>query len=370
MKEDTAPDNIAKYLLYPCLTALLLQAMCIAPPVSASSGNSTAIAQTGNATTSVPTLAQLFWADHRDILPWDYAYVYADPAPVFSTPYCDLDCKPPTDSLSGGFIWVSMEPGGPITASENRWYKTGEKRYMLAQDLRPGTPSIFSGMEFSDAFPAPDSGTSGWLILDTVTSATPGKVEYIDGQLFEKHTKVNLLEKRHIDGWDWYRIGDDQWVIQRRLAIITYGKRPENIGENEKWIEINLYEQTLIAYEGDRPVYATIISSGLPGEDFETPQGMFRIWIKKKFAKMSGGEPGEDYYFLEDVPYHMYFDKSYAIHGAYWHDNFGLRQSHGCVNTSPRDAKWLFDWTMPAARDDLWTKASPGAGGTWVWIHE
>lgn len=313
---------------------------------------------------------QIYWSEHRDILPWDFAYVYADPAPVFSSPFCELSCKPPITDLSGGFIWVSMEPGGPVRASENLWYKTGEKRYMLAQDLRPYSPSIFKGMEYGDNSSAPDSGTAGWIILDSVTSKTPGKVEYIDGKLMQRHTQIKIYETRNIEGWNWYRIGEDQWVEQKRVAVIKYGKRPEEIKAGERWIEINLYEQTLTAYEGELVKYTTLVSSGLPGEDFETPPGLFRVWTKKKFAKMSGGVKGEDYYFLQDVPYQIYFYKSYAIHGAYWHDNFGVRQSHGCVNISPRDAKWLFDWTTPVAKDNLWTKATPEDPGTWVWVHE
>jgi hypothetical protein len=240
---------------------------------------------------------------------------------------------------------------------------------MLAEDIRPYTPSVFHGIEFSTTNPAPESGKTAWIILDTVTSSTPGMVEYIDGKLLTRHTMVSIQETKHMDGWDWHRVGKDQWVDQRRMAIIKYSQRPDGIEVNDKWIEINIYEQTLIAYQGDRPVYATIISSGLPGEDFETPSGLFRIWAKKKFNKMSGGEKGKDYYYLQNVPYHIYFKESYAIHGAYWHDNFGLRQSHGCVNTSPLDAKWLFDWTMPEANDNLWTKSDKKHPGTWVWVH-
>jgi len=76
-------------------------------------------------------------------------------------------------------------------------------------------------------------------------------------------------------------------------------------------------------------------------------------------------------YFLEDVPYQMYFSKNYGIHAAYWHNNFGTRQSHGCLNLSLKDAKWFFYWSHPIpSKKHNWTKATPKDPGTWVFIHD
>ncbi len=83
---------------------------------------------------------------------------------------------------------------------------------------------------------------------------------------------------------------------------------------------------------------------------------------------MSGREGYPDAYFLEKVPWSMYFDKDVALHGAYWHDKFGTRRSHGCVNLSPADAHWLFDWTAPTSRSN-WTLSTLESPGTWVWVH-
>jgi len=84
---------------------------------------------------------------------------------------------------------------------------------------------------------------------------------------------------------------------------------------------------------------------------------------------MSGRDGFEDYYFLEDVPWSMYFSSAYALHGAYWHDRFGIRHSHGCVNISLTDAKWLFEWTTPEPKSD-WTRATEENTGTWIWVHD
>ena len=110
----------------------------------------------------------------------------------------------------------------------------------------------------------------------------------------------------------------------------------------EKWIDVDLSEQLLVAYEGDTPVFSTLISSGLP--QFPTVVGQFNVWLRYETQTMNGYALGYDYY-LENVPYVMYFFEDYAIHGAYWHNNFGTPMSHGCVNASPAAAQWLFNWS-------------------------
>ena len=105
----------------------------------------------------------------------------------------------------------------------------------------------------------------------------------------------------------------------------------------DKWIDLDLSDQRLVAYVGTVPVYAVWISTGVPR--FPTVKGQFRIYRKLTSTTMAG--PG---YHLPGVPWTMYYDRSYAIHGTYWHNNFGHPMSHGCVNLPIPDAKWLFDW--------------------------
>jgi hypothetical protein len=115
-----------------------------------------------------------------------------------------------------------------------------------------------------------------------------------------------------------------------------------------KWIDVNLTSQALVAYEGEVPVYYTLVSTGRPGHS--TPTGTFRIYIKLIKDSMSNGTFGvspedPDYYNLKDVPYVMYFlSGGYAIHGTYWHSNFGHVMSHGCVNAPTPAAQWIFQW--------------------------
>lgn len=114
----------------------------------------------------------------------------------------------------------------------------------------------------------------------------------------------------------------------------------------EKRIEVNLTEQKLYAYEGDKQKMKFDVSTG---KWAETPTGEFRIWTKLKYTLMTGGSKDDNtYYYLPNVPYTMYFHQGYGIHGAYWHDNFGHPMSHGCVNMRIEDAERLFYWANPS----------------------
>ena len=112
---------------------------------------------------------------------------------------------------------------------------------------------------------------------------------------------------------------------------------PPEVGPDERWILVDLSEQHLYALEGDRVVRSFVVSTGR--WPTLTVTGTFRIWIKLRSTPMVG--PG---YNLPNVPYTMYFYEDYGIHGAYWHDNFGVPMSHGCVNMRVDEARWLFDW--------------------------
>lgn len=117
---------------------------------------------------------------------------------------------------------------------------------------------------------------------------------------------------------------------------------PINLNTAEKWVDVDLSSQTLIAYEGLTPVFETLISSGLPA--YPTVTGQFRVWLRYESQTMDGSRLGYDYY-LENVPYVMYFYQDYALHGTFWHNNFGHPMSHGCVNMATPDAEWMFNWS-------------------------
>ncbi|MCB9077289.1 MAG: L,D-transpeptidase family protein [Anaerolineaceae bacterium] len=120
---------------------------------------------------------------------------------------------------------------------------------------------------------------------------------------------------------------------------------PNLIGE--RWIDVNLATQRLVAYEGQRPVFRAVVSTGT--WQHPTIAGTFSIYVKYEQADMQGGY-GAEAYDLADVPYVMYFHEGYGLHGAYWHNNFGTPMSHGCVNLPVPAAEWLFEWASVGTR--------------------
>jgi len=151
---------------------------------------------------------------------------------------------------------------------------------------------------------------------------------------------LSANELASANGLHWY-----SWVYAGQRLTIPGSTRPpvSQPARGERWIDINLTTQTLTAYEGRKPVYAAVVSTGLPHTP--TPVGQFRVWVKLRYDDMQG--PG---YYLPDVPHVMYFHRGYGLHGTYWHHNFGRPMSHGCVNLSNGDARWLFDWASVGTR--------------------
>lgn len=143
----------------------------------------------------------------------------------------------------------------------------------------------------------------------------------------------------------------------------------------DRWIEVDLSEQKLRAWEGDSLFLETAVSTGLPW--WPTPTGEFEIWIKLRATRMTGGS-GTYAYDLPNVPYTMFIQndevpgwKGYGIHGAYWHNQFGTPRSHGCVNLPVEAAKLLYYWARPELPSGVPSvRANETNIGTKVVIHE
>jgi lipoprotein-anchoring transpeptidase ErfK/SrfK len=153
--------------------------------------------------------------------------------------------------------------------------------------------------------------------------------------------------------------------LPKELADLTPIEMPT---DEAKWIRVDLSEQTVVAYEHDRPVRGFVISSGLSRTP--TVTGEFRIKMKVPAQTMSGGE-GAYSYNLPNVKWVQYFYAEYAFHGTYWHNDFGRPKSHGCINMTNADAKWLFDWAGPKwDGKTTWYHSSAANPGTLVIVTE
>lgn len=180
-----------------------------------------------------------------------------------------------------------------------------------------------------------------------------------------------------IQGKDYYELKNGTYILGSAIRKTTPNPRPPEIGEKERWLDVDISEQMLVAFEGDTPKYATLISSGreskIKEKDHSTPRGMWRIREKHIVSTMDGDgtAAGDLPYSIEDVPYVMYYHQSYATHAAFWHQNYGSQMSHGCINLAPLDAKWVFYFAGPELHEGYagaWsTKDRPGS---YVVVHD
>lgn len=170
-----------------------------------------------------------------------------------------------------------------------------------------------------------------------------------------------------------YEAKDGFYVDDRNAGRVDPAKKMPAWGKRgEKWIDVNITKQVLVAYEGEKAVFATLVSTGEAGLDDpettrSTKRGIFRVHTKFITATMDSNVVGEEFE-LRDVPYVQYFEGGYALHGAYWHDSFGRPKSHGCINLSPEDARRLFFWTEPPLPPGFHGVAKP-LTGTVVFVH-
>ncbi len=275
----------------------------------------------------------------------DYSNVYPEPTRASA----------PIRNVGDGYLFATVNRWFRNDAGE-KWYEINSGEFVHENDIELQEVSQFQGVQVAQQPERP----FGWVVQDVQPSSEPDGEPNPAFTELPRYTFVEIFAAvQGEEDWIWYDIGDGRWVRQTYFSIVDVNPRPAEVGPDEFWTEVDLYEQTFAAYEGDRMVYATLISSGL--NRWPTREGLFQVADENRFReyKMSGAEGRKDYYFLEDVPYIMYFDlyNGIALHGTYWHDRFGYKHSHGCVNMTILDAEWTFNWSEDTPND------------LWVWVH-
>ncbi len=264
------------------------------------------------------------------------------------------------DAPNGGVI-RQIEPGFNFVIATDvnsapGWIGIQGGGWMNASDLKLTPPSYFTGVQLLNRLDQP----FGWMMFNLYPAAAPGgKQDYKTNPLYLRFQRFNVFANVTLDGLVWYMIGPNQWVEQRWVAVAKQVARPAEV--KGRWVAIDLYEQTLIAYEDDTPVFATLVATGLP--NYDTPQGVFKVWARAISDPMSGAAGSPAAYALQSVPWVQYFNDGISLHGTYWHDGFGYRRSHGCVNLSISDARYIYDWTGKNPPDDK------GEPTTYVYVY-
>ncbi len=266
-------------------------------------------------------------------LPYRYFHVITEkPVPIVASPGDTSGLQ----LLYKGFVYLSY--------SERRdtghgiYYLTQSGGWVIGQGERYQEIPAFQGLQFS----ATPRNSFGWTFEDIPIMTAPGYRAPETGKRLAPFTVVQIYDTQSVEGADWNMIGVDQWVEARKVAQVDVNtSSPDGSNNAARWIDVNLAEQTLAVYDNHELVFATVIASGM--EPFWTRPGLFQIQQKKEAETMRDNDPS-DFYYIEDVPWTMYFDGPRALHGAFWRTRFGYPQSHGCVNLSVGDAHWLYDW--------------------------
>lgn len=283
-----------------------------------------------------------------------YAYYFVGPDGSFG--YRDLlvaeDGVPETQLLPGFGVAITREgqkPGG------ERYGLSSHGFWIPLRDLRRVAAPTFRGGAVGDALDV------AWVNVDKARARkAPGGAALRD--VVPRQTRLQVLEASEHAGKKWLRIGDGQWLPASELTQPSRLAPPAEVKAGEHWLDVELATQTLTAYVGDQPVFATLVSTGrgAEGSVLATPKGNHRIWVKLASSDMDNLENLEanESYAIQAVPWVMYFEKGYGLHGTFWHRAFGRVQSHGCVNLSPADAERLFNWASPRLPSG-WTAALP-----------
>jgi hypothetical protein len=289
------------------------------------------------------------------VLPYYYSRIVREEAPVFGSPESAIQGDSVLYRIDTSFGFVTSIDWADI--GSERFLMTAPGIWMRGKDLaRLWTTSPFQGLAFRDT----PKNTFGWARNEVQVRSTPGYNVKDTIKTLYPYDLVQVYQMKSVDGADWYLVGPDQWVEGRQIGRVIPNSEPPEGVTNGRWIEINLAEQTLAVYEQGNLVFATLVATGVEGA--WTRPGLFQIYKKVEAETMQGGSPADpsDYYYLEDVPWTMYFDQARALHGTYWHNRFGWPASRGCVNLSPGDAHWLFQW----ANDGDWVYVWDPTGKT------
>jgi lipoprotein-anchoring transpeptidase ErfK/SrfK len=275
---------------------------------------------------------------------------------------------------------------GDTVAVEKAFTWDGEKLWISVEgkvipqkgSSMMGTGAEWHGLDLDDKITLP----FGWITPDkaNVYSAPPEKGQKpVPIAQIDRRTRINIVEDREVAKKKWIKFtvaapapaptfgnifldnlkkapetppppapplpAGDLWVSADAVNEVRVLEHPKTVpADTDKWIDVDLGEQVLVAYEKDKPVFATLVSSG---RAIPTPMGTYPVWAKVQTITMKN-QPYEDKgYFVNKVPWSTFFQWHNAIHGAYWHDRFGVTKSHGCVNVSPLDAKHVFEWVTP-----------------------
>jgi L,D-transpeptidase catalytic domain len=292
-------------------------------------------------------------AHSHDGLPYRYHFVGPDGSFGYRALQTAEDGVPDAELLKGfgvAVIRVENNPQGTALGL------TSEGLWVPMRDLSPAAPLPFRGRELTGTL------NVAWVVSKSAFASRAPDQAKDPSRKLSKFQELDVLEERESGGHRWFRFAESAWLSDRDARAPSHADPPSELRRGERWIDVDVHSQTLTAYVGERPVFATLVSTGRGAEGtlLSTPLGAHRLWVKLRASNMDNldDQSANENYAIQAVPWVMFFDHGYGLHGTFWHREFGSKHSHGCVNLSPLDAEHLFSWTSPKLPPG-WTAALP-----------
>jgi hypothetical protein len=262
-----------------------------------------------------------------------------------------------------------------IDAEGRTWLLTPDMTFVPKDKVRQKPLPTFRGIDLSQRSDLTFPLGFFWLEDAKKFRKGPDGKLYPTDEVFKRHEFVEAtMDQAKGPGGIYWKMRDDSYIKFSDVSIIRPAtERPPGVGANDKWVEVRVTWGYLIAYEGDRPVYVTAMSPGVDGiaaKGHATARGKHYVDWKLLTGDMSGRDGSKDW-FVDEVPWVQYYKGNYAVHGAWWHNDFGRPKSHGCVNLAPADARHMFEWMDPPIPEG-WYAASayyPHVRGTMLLIR-
>jgi hypothetical protein len=270
-------------------------------------------------------------------LPYQFFKVTDSGASLYSSLDAVAANQPSKILYPSNDLYVSYQ-GSSVTVGNESYYQLLSGYWVAAEGGRLGKfDPPFQGLLFSSQ----PRSSFGWVLGTAKSRTAPGLNSAETGNTWYRYNVIQIYDTQKVDGITWDLVAPAEWLDAVNIRrVVPHTTAPPGVTGN-RWIEVNLAEQTVSVYDNNQLIFATMTSTGV--DHFWTRPGLFQIQ-KKLVETTMANSIQDDFYYLEDVPWTMYFDEGRALHGAYWHNRFGYRFSHGCVNLSPGDAHWLFNW--------------------------
>jgi|GEM_PF-6360526 len=273
------------------------------------------------------------------------------------------------DDEHEGRLWASIEE--LEAGKKHRWKLKADKdyRFVAAHQTSKGWAlerpngsvtlisevylypvSRFSGRDFR-LFPKDADSQMGWVNdLDGATVYWSPNDTEPSGLKMERRRILEIHPLNDNEDWVEIPMGDvSGYVKQEQLTIWKSTDAPEDIAADEIWIDADISSQMFSVYQGQQLVFTTLMSTAKEGH--KTPLGTYQIYDKAVGWDLGSREGAEEAYYMENVPFVMHYYPRYAIHSAFWHDNFGEPASHGCINLAPKDAWTVYQMVSPTMPD-------------------